>query len=243
MWEQDASGRVATPFEPLILAATLAMIPVLIIERDANSAAWRTGAQVANWIIWGVFALEVVVIAIVAPRKWAALRAHWVDAAIVLVTVPLYGRLLSSVRLLRLVRLMRLLRAGVIVGRALQAERRLTTASMFRFVSVATVFLVFTAGAAEATVDGGDFKTWWDGVWWAVVTVTTVGYGDVYPHTVGGRVIAMLLMLVGIGFISVLTATVASFFVKADRDDGQREVAETLARIEAELAELKTRLG
>lgn len=243
MWKQDTAGRVETPFEPLILVATLAMIPVLIVQRDAKSHAWTTAAQVANWVIWGIFAAEIVAILVVAQRKRAALRAHWLDVTLVVVTVPAYGRLLSSLRLLRLVRLMRLFRVGVVLSRALQAERRLTTRSVFRFAAIATVFLVFIAGASEATVDQGDFKSFWDGIWWAVVTVTTVGYGDLYPHTVAGRIIAMLLMFVGIGFIAVLTASIASIFVKTDRADETADIAQTLAEIKAELADLRAQLG
>jgi voltage-gated potassium channel len=138
---------------------------------------------------------------------------------------------------------MRLLRIGVVLSRALQAERRLTTRSTFRFAAVATIFLVFIAGAAQATVDQGDFKTFWDGIWWAVVTVTTVGYGDLYPHTVAGRLIAMLLMLVGIGFIAVLTASIASIFVKSERAEETEAIAETLKRIERDLADIKAQLG
>lgn len=104
------------------------------------------------------------------------------------------------------------------------------------------LYLVFIAGAVEATVDPRDFTSSWDGMWWAMVTVTTVGYGDLVPRSVAGRVVAMMLMLVGIGFISVLTATVASLFVKSDRQDEHTTVTEALARIEADLAELRARL-
>ena len=242
MWEQEESGRVRTPFEPVVLFATLAMIPVIIIQADATSDTWTTFAEVANWLIWAVFAVQIAVVLVVATRKRAALRAHWLDVAIVVVTLPAYGQLLSSIRLVRLVRLLRLLRATVIITRALQAERRLTSASAFRFVSLATIFLTVIAGAVQATIDTGDFKTFWDGVWWAVVTVTTVGYGDVYPTTVGGRIVAIVLMLTGIGFLAVLTATISSRFVKQERSEETTTITDSLARIESDIAALKARL-
>jgi voltage-gated potassium channel len=161
---------------------------------------------------------------------------------IVVVTAPIYGRLLSSLRLVRLVRLLRLLRATVIIARALQAERRLTSSATLRTVGLATMFLVVIAGAVQAEVDSKDFASFWDGVWWAVVTVTTVGYGDIYPHTVAGRVVAIILMFVGIAFLAVLTATIASYFVKSDRQDESSAILASLGRLEAEVAELKARL-
>src|SRR5262245_18758605 len=137
------------------------MIPVLLLERDAESNGGQAFATVANLVIWAIFAAELAFVLIVAPRRRAALRAHWLDAAIVLVTLPMYGALLSSLRLVRLVRLMRLVRAVVILSRALQAERRLTSASDFRFVALATVFLGVAAAAVQATVDHAEFDTYW----------------------------------------------------------------------------------
>ena len=239
------AGRVGArtaPVQLLILVATLAMIPVLIIERDATSDSWRMFAQVANWLIWALFAAEFGLVLAVAQRKRAALRAHWLDAAIVLVTIPIYGALLSSLRLVRLVRLLRLVRAVVVIGRALQAEKRLTSASAFRFIALATIMLVLVAGAVQTTVNESEFKSFWDAIWWAVVTVTTVGYGDLYPTTVSGRIVGIVLMLAGIGFLAVLTATVASVFVKAERTEESATIIEALTRIETEVAELKARL-
>jgi voltage-gated potassium channel len=232
---------VEHPFEPVVLAATLAMIPVLVVERDAKSGGWETAAFAANWIIWAVFAAELAFVLIVAPRKRAALRAHWLDVAIVVLTVPVSASLLASLRLVRLVRLMRFLRASVVIARALQAERRMTSGDTFRFVALATVFLAVMAGAAQSTVNEGDFKSLWDGIWWASVTVTTVGYGDLYPTTVAGRIIGMVLMFAGIGFLAVLTATVSSRFVKSERAEETGEILELLRRFEADVAELKTR--
>jgi voltage-gated potassium channel len=239
VWEQDEKGRVNHPFEPLVLVATLAMIPVLIVERDAASGSgWATVGRVANWAIWLVFAVEIAFILTVAERKRAALRAHWLDAAIVVVTLPLYPAFLSSLRLLRLVRLMRVARVAVVVSRALQAERRLTSASVFRFVALATILLTVIAGAVEATVDNRDVKSYWDGVWWAVGTVTSVGSG-IDPQSVPGRVVAIALMFIGIGFLSVLTATIASTFVKAERATEFDELLEKLGRLEVDIAQVK----
>lgn len=207
MATQLESGRVEHPFEPLVLAAALAMIPVLIVQHDAKSDAWQAIAMTANVMIWVVFAAELVYVLWVAPKKKAALRAHWLDAAVVVVTIPAYASYLQAARSIRLVRLLRLFRAGIVVSLALQAERRLTTRAGFRFVALATIFFVVIAGAVQAEVDSSEFHSFWDGIWWAIETVTTVGYGDIVVKTVAGRIIGIAVMLLGIGFLAVLTAT------------------------------------
>ncbi len=241
MWKQLDSGRVTHRFEPVVLAATLALIPVLIIEADAKSDFWQNFAVAANWTIWAIFAAELAFIFAVAPKKRAAARAHWLDELVVVVTVPLFGKFLASLRLVRLARLLRLLRLGAILARALQRERELSSAVIFRFVALLTTLVVVIAGAVQSLVDSKDFPSAWDGIWWAVVTVTTVGYGDLYPNSVGGRLIAMVVMLFGIGFLSVLTATIASRFVQTDTST--EEMLSALHRIEAEVGELKRRLA
>jgi len=239
MWEQDESGRVHTLFEPIVLAATLALIPVLIVDADATSAGWRQFAVVANWIIWAIFAIELTVVLVVAERKTAALRAHWLDAAIVALTIPLVAEALAWFRLARFIRLARF---GAIVGRMLQAERRVTSGDSLRIAAILTLTAVVIGGAAEYAAET-EFETLWDGVWWAVVTVTTVGYGDLTPHTVGGRVVGIALMFVGISFLSLLTAAIASRFVREERSSEHTEMMDALHQIQAELAELKARTG
>ena len=75
MWEQLDSGRVVHRFEGVVLGATLALIPVFILEAEATSSRWENIAFAANWLIWLVFAVELALLLVVAPRKAAALRA------------------------------------------------------------------------------------------------------------------------------------------------------------------------
>jgi voltage-gated potassium channel len=126
--------------------------------------------------------------------------------------------------------------------RVLQRERVVSSGAAFRFIAVLTVAAVVVGGSAMALIDTKDVPSTWDGIWWAVVTVTTVGYGDIQVKSVDGRIVAMVVMLVGIGFLSVLTASIASVFVKTDRGDETESILTALSELRGEIAELKQRL-
>lgn len=158
---------------------------------------------------------------------------------IVVVTSPVFGAFLSSLRLLRLARLLRLMRLGAIFTRLVQRERAMTSGTAFRLAALLTLLVIVIAGAVQTLLDHSEVHSTWDGIWWAVQTVTTVGYGDIQVKSVDGRIVAMVVMVFGIGFLSVLTATVASRFVKTERGEETDEILAALARLEAELADLK----
>ena len=238
--QQEPDGRVSHPFEPLLLALTLLVIPVVLVEDSNAPRGVKIGAYVINWVIWLGFLAELVLVLVVADRKGHALKAYWLETLVVVGTVPFYPRLLNSARLLRLTRLLRLARLGLLGGVAIRLERAITSRQGFRYLALATGFLVVTAGAAISVVDSADVPNVGTGMWWAIVTVTTVGYGDVVPHNTAGRVVGAILMLLGIGFISLLTATIASTFVAADDEDDPRldELVATVRRIEQRLDQL-----
>jgi voltage-gated potassium channel Kch len=179
------------------------------------------------------------------PRRRAAqrccLRAHWLELLIVVITPPFIPRVLSSLRAARLLRLLQVARLGLLGDQALIIERTLTSRRGFRFIAAVTALLVFVTGAVVSVVDTKDFPNVGDGVWWAIVTVTTVGYGDFVPHSVSGRIVASIVMIVGIGFISVLTATIASTFVASDHadTDSSADILAALTRIEERLERLE----
>jgi voltage-gated potassium channel len=248
-WRQLPNGRVTHSLEWVIVVLALLVVPVILIEESDASGAWPTVAALGNWIIWIGFLAELTFVLKVAPRKRAALRAHWLDAAIVILTAPLLPALLSALRLTRLLRLLRLLSVAALAGRALSAQSVLSKRQGFRYIALATVLLVVLAGFAVSMADHDEFSSPWHGMWWAVTTVTTVGYGDYAPDTLGGRVIAAALMLVGISFLSLLTASIASLFVSHDNAEEEEllesehtEVMQVLRRIEERLERVEAKL-
>jgi voltage-gated potassium channel len=112
-------------------------------------------------------------------------------------------------------------------------------------IAVATLAVTIVSGVIMRFVDHADFDSVGLGLWWAVQTVTTVGYGDVVPTHVGGRIMAAFLMLVGIGLLSVVTAVITAAFLETVRrrlgDPGHAEVLEKLDELNARLAALERR--
>jgi voltage-gated potassium channel len=122
---------------------------------------------------------------------------------------------------------------------------RLTLFRAVRTIMVVAVLLVLLAGALERIVEPETFTSIGLAYWWAVTTVTTVGYGDIVPESPGGRVVAAGLMLVGIGLIPTLTSVVVSTLIgkrtraqQEQLDRQGKEHAAALARIEAHLDRL-----
>jgi voltage-gated potassium channel len=132
-------------------------------------------------------------------------------------------------------------------------EQRLTTKAMTArraglLIASVTVIVTIAAGVLMWVLDRDEFPNVWLGLWWAVQTVTTVGYGDVTPADPTGRVIAAVVMLTGIGFLTVVTAAITAVFVESARSrfrdatekaesDRHGEILERLDRIEAQLFE------
>ena len=115
-------------------------------------------------------------------------------------------------------------------------ERLTLLRAVSTILGVATA-IVLVAGAAERIVEPETFDTIGISYWWAITTVTTVGYGDVVPHTTAGRLVASCLMLTGLALIPTTTSVVVSMLLSKFQREAQREQAERLERIEAILAD------
>jgi voltage-gated potassium channel len=118
-------------------------------------------------------------------------------------------------------------------------ERAFETGRILPFLMLAIALLAFVSGAVIWTIDRDDFPTLGVALWWAVTTVTTVGYGDVVPKEPAGRAVASGLMIVGYSSLSLLTGIIASLLVSRRSAELQATEEQALERIGHRLAEVE----
>jgi voltage-gated potassium channel Kch len=134
-----------------------------------------------------------------------------------------------------------------------RTQRAVANRRVFPYLAFVTLLLGLLAGFVVTLVDRQDFPTFGDRVWWAIVTLGMVGYGDIVLHTAWGRVIGGLVIVVGVTFIAFLTATVTSAFVSATEQQArgrerqraeaaEAETRETLRRLKAQLDGIEAKL-
>ena len=165
-----------------------------------------------QWVSWIAFAADLLVGVLATESKVHFLKRHPLE--ILAVLLPF----------LRPLRLLRFISFGTLVFEKVNLGKSI--AISFKVI-VTALFLTYLAGIeitlAERGEPGATIQTVGDGFWWAITTLTTVGYGDIYPTTTEGRFIAVGLMVSGICVLGVISATVAAWFVKMTQDDsGQK---------------------
>lgn len=145
-------------------------------------------------------------------NKLGFMRWGWID---LLSSIPTIDFLRAG-RTLRLIRLLRILRAFRSVRHLIHHVFRKKTEGAFTTVSVIAILMIIFSAIAILQVEdhpNSNIKTAEDAIWWAYVTITTVGYGDKYPVTTEGRIIAAFLMTTGVGLFGTFTGFLASWFV------------------------------
>ena len=185
--------------------------------------------------------IEYVLALALAGNRRRYLTRAWLSLLVVVVSFPMLPALFALARLARLARLFRLVRLVAIGARLMPALKLTLGRRGLVYVLALFLLLIVMAGAIMSVVEPQTVKgNLWDGMWWAIVTATTVGYGDIAPTSAQGRLVAVALMLFGIGLTATLAASVAAYFVKADQGGADlNEVVARLQRVEALLVELK----
>ena len=239
---QDAYDRFAKVVELPLTILALLWLPVLVLPYIVHLSPTVTATfEAIDFFVWAAFVVEYLVKLYLSPGRKRFVTHHWLDLAVI--AVPIFRPL----RALRLVRLLNLSRVGIVLANALRRTKALFTHRGLHFVLLAVMAIVFACSALvlsfEVNAKGSNIHNFGDALWWAIVTVTTVGYGDKFPVTAGGRGVATVLMFVGIGLIGVLTATVASYFVTQNADEDKADLVERLDRMEAMLQQLTEGAG
>ncbi|MGD9143119.1 MAG: potassium channel family protein [Dehalococcoidia bacterium] len=225
---EELVHRIERITEMPLLILSFVMIPLLV-----GPLLWDLSPQeestflILDYFIWALFAVDLIIKLAISPHRGNYIRRHWLE--VLVVVVPFF-------------RPLRILRIFVFGSRAWVGMRRLVNVD---FLLVYGVGLVFIAATIVASVEGGvgaTINSFADALWWSVVTITTVGYGDVVPITLVGKAVAVVLMLGGIAFFSGVTANLASYLIKhkePEKDDINKLLKE-VEGLRQELSKLRS---
>jgi voltage-gated potassium channel len=236
---QEAYDRFSAAVALPLTVLALAWLPVLIVPIVAHlPTGIATVFDAIDYLVWAAFAVEYGVKLYLTPLRRHYVTHHLVELAVI--ALPL----LRPLRALRLLRIVNIFRAGLILTNALRRVRGVLTHHGLHYVLFVVLGVVVVCAALEFEfedgIHGSNIQNFGDAIWWAIVTVTTVGYGDKFPISAGGRGVAVVLMVVGIGMIGVLTASVASFFIGQGVDEEKAALQQRLDRIEGMLTQALT---
>ncbi|MFM9877475.1 MAG: potassium channel family protein [Rhodoglobus sp.] len=186
---------------------------------------WITVFLVVELVAWSAFAIDLVVRIVIANDRWLFIRRHPLDLAAVILPI---------------LRPLQALRALSILFLSARGLHRILRNRVLSYVVIAALGVWFIAGLAvtqaERDAPGANIHDVAEGWWWAFITMATVGYGDVFPVTVEGRLVAVGLVVTGVALIGTVTAYIASWFAaqtRAAEEAIQAEIDESEDKIDA----------
>ena len=210
------------------LNLTVVILSLYVLGALVADTFWQLPSETSklltyfDYLICTFFFSEFLYRFVKAENKLAFMKWGWID---LLSSIPMVDFLRAG-RLLRLIRLLRVIRAFRSTRQLLNHILANKAKGSLISISILTVLvIIFSAIAILAVEDdtNSNIKTAEDAIWWTYTTITTVGYGDKYPVTTEGRVLAMVLMTFGVGPFGTFTAYVASIFVTDNKTQNENE--------------------
>lgn len=227
--------KTAWPMMGVVLASLVLLIvpiflPLSALERDALAS--------LEWLLWLVFATEFATRWYIAMDRRTFVKHNLIDLAVVV--LPIF----PALRALRLFRLVRVAVVGArVVDQSDSIVKRSNTKYAFMVAGLVVLLAAVMVWHVEHENPQSSIHSMTDALWWAVTTVTTVGYGDKYPQSPEGKAVAIGLMILGIAIFGLVSATLASYFIESETKDDNEEMREVLARVEAKLDALLAEPG
>lgn len=211
--ENLTARRAGVIFEvPMLMAALW-----LLMNWWAESRGVISG-PVSNrydMLLWGLFVLESTLLSYLVTNTKRYLLGNWLNLVIILLGLPMLIGWQTHMGILRLLRLMIVFSLLLHVGAGV---KKMLSRNELGATLIASLIVIVMAGIMIAGLDPA-IESPADGIWWAWVTVTTVGYGDVVPTSTAGRIFASLIILLGIGLFSMITATFAAYFISQKENE------------------------
>lgn len=229
IFEHDT--RPGKLFDVVLLWSILLSVLAVMLESVADfRQQYGTALRLAEWGFTALFTVEYLLRLYAVPRAWRYALSFF-GVVDLLAVAPTYLSLLLPgaqsllvIRALRLLRIFRVLKLGQYVGEAhlLAEAMRASRRKIIIFLSVVTIVVVIV-GALMYLIEGAEngFTSIPRSVYWAIVTMTTVGYGDIAPGSVPGQILASVLMILGYGILAVPTGIVTSEMLSVRRPGGR----------------------
>lgn len=202
-----------SPFNLIILVLSVYILGSFLIDTfcKLTNETSRLLTFIDN-IICFVFLIDFIIRFKNATNKLHFMRWGWIDLISIIPVIDYF----RMGRLLRLIRLLRILRAFRSTKKIISHIFRNKAQGTFTMVSIIAIMLIIFSSIAILQVEKeptSNIKTAEDAIWWSYVTITTVGYGDKFPVTTEGRIIAVILMTGGVGLFGTFTAYASSWFM------------------------------
>lgn len=217
-WQNKTDG--------LLVVIAVGSLPLLLLETisDRLPDSDRNFIFIVNSVVFIAFAIDYIVKLVLSDSKPAYIRTQWLSFLIVisqlLALLPALG-VLAVLRGVRAIRVLSVIARVIGIGAATKSsgqeffkKRAASVAFGIAGLTLITSAVAFTI--AEDVGDGRRINSFFDALWWSAATITTVGYGDIYPVTSAGRIIAVFTMVVGISTLAVVTARIAKFLIATD---------------------------
>lgn len=238
--ENDTARRWGRRLEwPMLFLALWMLISWYPSFTGAINQDWH---HITDILVWLFFVLETLLLASLVDDTRRYLRQNWMNLMIIVLGLPvLWGELAFTgiLRMLRVVLLLGLLAPLGKTVRAILIRNHLGTTLLI------SALFIGLSGTFISVIDPA-IETPWDGIWWALVTITTVGYGDLVPVTSAGKIFAGILILVGIGLFSLLTASFSVFFLEREEEeviDKESELLERMDHLERKMSRLENNVA
>lgn len=197
---------------PMLLLAIWIIVEWYLEAKGSYPETW---AAVTNLVVWLFFVIETGLLCYLVKDRKRYLMSNWINLLIIAIGVPILWDAQPYTGALRSLRVLLLL--GILLEMS-GTVRQILARNHLGLTLLVTFFVVLMAGATLAAIDPS-IDNPWEGIWWAWVTVTTVGYGDVVPESPQGKFFGAILMVLGLGLFSLMTANFSAFLVARQEEE------------------------